>query len=198
MFSAPAATPLASSRSSSTQPAGSLRAQHVGSLGDSLSRLLRTFNRARSQFLLAAEHDVDWSAHVLISQLVNEGPLRVGALAGCVRSDASTVSRQVAAMVKDGLIERRADPVDGRASLLVATDKARAIYARHNEIRNAHFARILQHWSARDCQQFAALLARFTEDFEDFLPPFPVEASLGDLPTVAGSSSAPTFSREES
>ena len=60
----------------------------------------------------------------MLKCLQTEGPLRAGALADCLQSDPSTVSRQVAALVKDGLLERRADPDDGRASLLVLTDAA--------------------------------------------------------------------------
>ena len=46
------------------------------------------------------------------------------ALAAAVHSDPSTVSRQVAALVRAGLIERQADPEDGRASVLVPTPVA--------------------------------------------------------------------------
>ena len=70
----------------------------------------------------------------------NEGPMRAGALAECLQSDPSTVSRQVAALVKDGLLERRADPADGRASLLVLTAKADAVLAEHDRIRLDYFA----------------------------------------------------------
>ncbi len=139
-------------------------ADAIADLGDMLARFIRTVGRARSQYLAAAKHDVDWSVQVLIAQLVSEGPVRVGTLADCVQSDASTVSRQVAAMVRDGLVERRADPVDGRASVLVATEKALAIYADHNRVRNEYLARMLRNWSDDDCRQFATLMARFAKD----------------------------------
>ena len=52
-----------------------------------------------------------------------EGPHRSNALAEAVHSDPSTVSRQIAALVKVGYVERRPDPADGRACLLAATDE---------------------------------------------------------------------------
>jgi DNA-binding MarR family transcriptional regulator len=92
--------------------------------------------------------------------------MRSGELAEHVQADPSTVSRQVAALVKEGLLERRADPEDGRASLLVLTEKAGEVLRRHDEIRNQHFAQMLSGWSERDLRRFAALMCRFTNDFE--------------------------------
>lgn len=168
-------------------------ADAIADLGDTLSRFIRTVGRARSQYLAAAKHDVDWSVQVLIAQLVREGPVRVGTLAECVQSDASTVSRQVAAMVRDGLVERRADPVDGRASVLVATEKALAIYADHNRVRNEYLAHMLRNWSDDDCRQFATLMARFAEDA--FRPQFVASAAH---PPPAPASPVSTEQREES
>ena len=63
----------------------------------------------------------DRSAIILLKTLVLNGPTRSSALAAAVHSDPSTVSRQVAALVRDGLLERQADQEDGRASLIAAT-----------------------------------------------------------------------------
>ena len=138
----------------------------VVEVADSFIDLMRSFNRARSRMLAAAAHDVEWSAHVLLRCVANEGPMRASAVAECLQSDPSTVSRQVAALVKDGLLERRADPVDGRASLLVTTAKAAEVLADHDRIKMQHFARMLENWSEGDLRRFAGLLAQFTRDFE--------------------------------
>ena len=139
--------------------------QDIDELATTFSRLMRTFNRARQQFLARARHNVEWSSQLLISAVVNDGPLRAGALAEIVQSDASTVSRQVAQLVKDGYLERRADPDDGRASLLVATSQGRDLHRDHMQVRNEHFQRMLDQWSERDVRRFSALLQRFTDDF---------------------------------
>jgi DNA-binding MarR family transcriptional regulator len=141
--------------------------QEIDEVADSLVTLMRAFGRARARLLSAAEHDVDWSAHVLLKCVANEGPIRARALAECLRSDPSTVSRQVAALVKGGLLERRADPEDGRACLLVTTERAAAVLADHEAVRLQHFARLLAGWSERDLRRFAGLLRQFTQDFEN-------------------------------
>jgi DNA-binding MarR family transcriptional regulator len=146
----------------------------VAAIADEFMALMRSFARMRQQFLAAAAHDVEWSAHMALRCLANEGPMRSGALAERLESDPSTVSRQIAVLVRDGLVERRADPVDGRASLLVLTDKANAVLADHDELRRRHFGRMLEDWDADDLDAFARLLGRFTDDFNkvknDWIP----------------------------
>ena len=138
----------------------------VAELATVFSDLMRTFIRARRQFLAKAKHDVEWSAQLVMSCVVNEGPLRASVLSEIVESDPSTVSRQVAQLVKDGYLERRADPDDGRASLLVPTERGLALHSEHLRVRNSHFARMLGEWGESDLQQFSALLRRFTADYE--------------------------------
>ncbi len=144
----------------------------IAELADGFATLMRSFKRAQAQLASTAERDVEWSAHILISILVREGALRSSALAELALSDPSTVSRQVAALVKDGLVERRADPDDGRASLLVATPEGQAVVREHVQTRNTHFERMLADWSERDCRRFAALLRRFADDFDRYRPQF--------------------------
>ena len=139
----------------------------VAAVADTFVALMRTFVRTRSRLLAAAKHDVEWSAHVLLRALSLEGPMRSSALADRIESDPSTVSRQVAALVRDGLVERRADPEDGRATLLVPTPKADAILREQNQIRLQHFDRMLAHWSASDLRTFGELLQRFTNDYDE-------------------------------
>ena len=146
-----------------TRPAGSR--EQVVAVSDTLVELLRSFGRARAR-MIAATHDADWSAHVLLKYLHNEGPMRAGELAECLHTDPSTVSRQVAALVRDGLLERRADPEDGRASLLVLTAAADAVLADHDRLRVDFFAGVLDDWSPDELDTFTHLLARFTADFE--------------------------------
>ena len=151
----------------SVEAATEVSRDDVTALSDTFVRLMRAFVRARSRMLAAAQHDVEWSAHIVLKALQIEGPMRSSALADFIQSDPSTVSRQVAALVKDGLIERRADPVDGRASLLVLTSRAADVLADHDDIRTQHFARMLDGWSARDVRHFARLLERFTDTYEN-------------------------------
>ena len=138
----------------------------VAAVADNFVALMRTFNKARARMMAAAAHDVEWSAHVLLKCLHNEGPMRASALAEFLQSDPSTVSRQVAALVKEGLLERRADPADGRASILALTAEADDVMAEHDEIRLDYFEKMLDTWSDADLRRFARLLGRFTNAYD--------------------------------
>lgn len=93
-------------------------------IGHELIRLIRLIERGK--VAKAREDGVERAAYVLLARLVIEGPHRSNALAEAVHSDPSTVSRQIATLVRIGYVERRPDPADGRASLLILTARARA------------------------------------------------------------------------
>jgi DNA-binding MarR family transcriptional regulator len=156
---APPATPPPSTPPPTAAP-------EVAAVADGVGALMRTFTKARARMLAAAAADVEWSAHVLLKQLRADGPVRAATLSDAVRSDPSTVSRQVAALVKDGLLERRADPDDGRASLLALTPKAENLLAEHDQIRLARFAQMLDGWTDAELRRFAQMLNRFTDAYE--------------------------------
>lgn len=113
---------------------------------------------------------VDRSTIMLIKTLVVLGPSRSSALAAAVHSDPSTVSRQIAALVRDGLVERRADPVDGRASVLVPTEAGIEVLEEQRRRLGLALARVVQQWAPEDVDKFLDLLDRFVADHERHLP----------------------------
>ncbi|KPM51782.1 transcriptional regulator, MarR family protein [Frankia sp. R43] len=146
------------------------RGHQVAQLADDVARLIRGLARARSQFLARARDDMEWAAQILISYLAAGGPMRLGALAAAVQSDPSTVSRQVAALVRDGFVERRADPADGRAVVLDVTEAGRQVHRDHIRVRNERYEEMLAAWSSEDLATFAALLHRFGDAMEIHQP----------------------------
>ena len=83
-----------------------------------------------------------------------------------MHSDPSTISRQIGHLVKLGLVERTADPVDGRATLLAATAEGLRVFEENRRLRNEKFAEILAGWSDEDRTALAATLARLTSSIE--------------------------------
>lgn len=113
---------------------------------------------------------VDRSAIMLIKQLVVLGPSRSSALAAAVHSDPSTVSRQIAALVRDGLVERRADPDDGRASVLVPTEAGLKLLEEQRRRIGLALARVIRQWEPGEVDTFLKLLERFATDYQAHLP----------------------------
>ncbi|MDQ3150409.1 MAG: MarR family transcriptional regulator [Actinomycetota bacterium] len=139
-------------------------------LGDELLRLIRLMERAGARFAAQRDDGIERAAYVLLCHLVREGPQRTGALADAVYSDPSTVSRQAASLVRHGLVERRPDPEDGRASLLAATAEGRRAHAAHRALRTAHLEAMTRHWEPADRHRLVALLERFNTDFAEYDP----------------------------
>ena len=131
-------------------------------IGTGLARLIRLVERAA----VVRGEDLDRPSFMLLHMLVCLGPSRVTGLAGAVHSDPSTVSRQAAHLVGLGLVERRADPDDGRASLLAITDAGTALLERAQRRRDERIAAIVESWPNAEQVQFADLLDRFTAGYE--------------------------------
>ena len=131
-----------------------------GRLEREIALLLR---RARviSERLSGELHpDLDGSAYGLLALLQDLGPLRAGELVARLGQDKSTVSRQVAKLVELGLVDRTADPVDGRAQVLAPSPEGSTRLARIRDARRSRWAADLADWPTEDVAMLAELLAR--------------------------------------
>jgi len=135
-------------------------------IGSQLVRLVRLIERMQARYHAEHPDAVDRATYLLLVHLVKDGACRASALADAVHSDPSTVSRQVAHLVRLGLVERVADPDDGRATLLVATHEGRRVFDENRQLRHRRIAELTAGWSDDDRRRFARLLTRFTDDFE--------------------------------
>jgi DNA-binding MarR family transcriptional regulator len=135
-------------------------------VGSQLVRLVRLIERVQAQYQAEHTDAVDRATYLLLVHLVKDGAHRAGALADAVHSDPSTVSRQIAHLVQLGLVERVADPADGRATLLVATAEGRRVFDENRQLRNRSIAAMMSDWPDADRQAFGQLLTRFTDGFE--------------------------------
>lgn len=134
-------------------------------IGLQLIRLIRLIERQR--MVKARKDGVERAAYVLLARLVIDGPHRSNALAEAVHSDPSTVSRQVAALVKIGYVERRPDPADGRACLLAATAEGHRVFEANRDHRNRAISDITSDWDEADRERLVELMDRFTTALEN-------------------------------
>jgi DNA-binding MarR family transcriptional regulator len=119
-------------------------------------------SRAISSRLAAELHpDLDGAAYGLLALLQDGGPLRASDLVARLGLDKSTVSRQVATLVNLGLVDRAADPDDGRAHVLTPSVEGSARLARIRDARRARWEDDLGHWPVEDVATLAELLSRF-------------------------------------
>ena len=77
------------------------------------------------------------------------------------------MSRQVAALVAAGLVERRADPDDGRAHLLAVTTAGLRCCEDGRRRRVELLATVLSGWPDESRHQLAELIGRFADDVQE-------------------------------
>jgi DNA-binding MarR family transcriptional regulator len=137
-------------------------------LADELLRFVRLGARAKSM-LNTGDLGAESSALMLLFPLRHMGPMRVTDLAEVKQADPSTISRQVAQLVKAGLARREADPVDGRASRLAVTESGLAACEQMHEARHAWLSAALSRWPADRVVAFADLFEEFNRSVEALL-----------------------------
>jgi DNA-binding MarR family transcriptional regulator len=100
-------------------------------------------------------------SYTLLGHLEESGGCRATDLAAHYALDKSTVSRQVAALERADLVERRLDPEDHRVQVLHLTEAGRLILAQVTESRRAAFRERLADWPEEDLTRFAGYLERY-------------------------------------
>ncbi len=109
----------------------------------------------------AAGVDIERASAVMLARVEELEPARLSELADAAGVDISTASRQVARLVDDGYVERRADPDDRRASAHRLTPEGRDVRARLTTARRAWFEEVLADFDAEERAVLATLLERF-------------------------------------
>jgi DNA-binding MarR family transcriptional regulator len=118
-------------------------------------------SRAISSRLSGELHpDLDGAGYGLLALLEDAGPLRASDLVARLGLDKSTVSRQLASLVDLGLVDRTADPVDGRAQVLTPSAEGSARLTRIRDARRARWEEDLSDWPADDILRLGELLHR--------------------------------------
>jgi DNA-binding MarR family transcriptional regulator len=98
-----------------------------GDLGFLLAKATQRWNELLAERFAAAGYaDIRPSYGSVLLPLFEEDGLRLGELARRARLSKQTMTELVRRLERDGLVERRADPSDGRASLVYVTSRTRA------------------------------------------------------------------------
>lgn len=115
-----------------------------------------------TRLFAALKADQGTSARHLLHVVRRYGPMRQSALAEHVHTDPSTVSRHVAELVGDGLVERQADPEDGRANLLALTADGLDVVVTMREARDTRVAAALDGWTTEQIEALGEGIERLT------------------------------------
>ena len=168
---------ISSETSTSTKSDAATTVDALAQLNDELMRFVR---------LLKAGHTPsagqDRSALQILFPLLHDGPMRLRDLAEHKGVDQSTISRQAAQLVHNGLIRRDPDPADRRACLMALTDRGRDLCRELVEGRRRSIEHALRGWSEERVDLFLELFRDFNEavETEQSLTAPNISAASGD------------------
>jgi DNA-binding MarR family transcriptional regulator len=110
--------------------------------------------------------NLERSAYLLLSRLRVQGPMSIGELSEAFDLDHSTLNRQTAALLREGLVERIPDPAGGMArKFRLAGEGRRRLGLARAEIL-AGLEKLLADWPAEDVAAFAGYMRRFNAEVE--------------------------------
>ncbi|GGW70527.1 MULTISPECIES: MarR family winged helix-turn-helix transcriptional regulator [Streptomyces] len=133
----------------------------AGEAVETIQREMTVFARRARASAGRLHPELSLVSYTLLGHLEDSGGCRATDLAAHYALDKSTVSRQVTALERAGLIERRQDRTDHRVQVLHLTDAGRSILAQVTESRRAAFRERLAEWPEPDLERFAEYLVRY-------------------------------------
>ncbi|MFI1306654.1 MarR family winged helix-turn-helix transcriptional regulator [Streptomyces sioyaensis] len=131
-----------------------------------LAVFLRRARASSGELAREVHPDLEPAAYGLLFRLADAGAQRATDLAGFFGVGKATMSRQLQALEKLGLIAREPDPADGRAVLVRLTDEGHARFTRVRTGRRARYARRLASWDRGEVAELARLLHRLNAEQE--------------------------------
>lgn len=127
--------------------------------------IVRTARALRQE--AAGESGLSPTQTAVLASINRSGPLTPSELAEIERVKRPTMTRTLACLKREGLIERTPDPADGRSSLVAVNDAGRERLARLRRRKSAYLARRLRKLDRDEVETLARaaeLLERMRED----------------------------------
>lgn len=128
---------------------------------DVIQRELTAFARRARSAAARLHPELPLVSYTLLAHIDHRHGCRATDLAAHYMLDKSTVSRQVAALERLGLVERHPDPDDHRIQVLHPTATGTQALASTQASRRAAYRERLSEWTADDLAQFAEYLLRY-------------------------------------
>ncbi|KOV60623.1 hypothetical protein ADK64_30295 [Streptomyces sp. MMG1121] len=105
--------------------------------------------------------DLSFVDYSLLSEMAERNGARAGDLVGLYGINKSTISRQVAALQRAGLVVRETAPDNRRVQLLYPSDQGRELLARADALMHREVDTRTDGWSPGEVRTLRSLLARY-------------------------------------
>ena len=135
-------------------------------LSEALGDLRRITSSPRLDRRVAVRSGVPigFAAFAVLGKVVADGPIRLSDLATAQRIHPAALTRQVQALEAEGYIERRPDPLDGRAAVVEVTTAGKAAHRRLAAANDAIMAEQLADWTTAELHDLVGRLERLVVD----------------------------------
>jgi DNA-binding MarR family transcriptional regulator len=143
------------------------RAESLRHLEREVGVLIRRIKRVIGERARLVHEDLQPASYLMLSWVVEEGPIRASSMAETFNIDKGAVSRQLQHLADLGLVERTPDPADGRAMLIVASADARRRLADVKAHRRKWFDERLGDWTTDELEAFAVSLEKYNLSLND-------------------------------
>ena len=137
------------------------RAEQLGRLEEEVGVLIRRVKRVIGERARAVHPDLQPASYLMLSFLASEGPQRSSVVSERFGVDKGAISRQVQHLFDLGLLDRAADPADGRAMLISASPEAVRRMEAISRDRRRWLDEQLGDWSEADLRGFVTALGRY-------------------------------------
>lgn len=137
----------------------------IEALEQQLSMLWR---RARSNSYKVARRvhpDMEPAAYGLLVILQREGSMRLTDIAASVGVGKPSVSRQIAMLEQLGLVQKEADPLDGRAQAISLTAAGTRQLVAAQTARKQAFHELMEDWDVSDLTRLGTLIAQLNNTY---------------------------------
>ncbi|WP_231123539.1 MarR family winged helix-turn-helix transcriptional regulator [Nocardioides sambongensis] len=139
----------------------------VTALEAEIGVLMRRARRVIGERARQVHEDIPGIAYLMLGFVRERGSVRATEIGFAFHVDKAGVSRHVQQMLELGLLAKRPDPDDGRATLLSVTAEAERRMAAVAGERRRRLDERLDDWSDETLNEFVDLLARYNELLAD-------------------------------
>lgn len=122
---------------------------------------------SRHQLARAAQGVLERSAFLILNRIDATGPMTARELADALQLEISTVTRQVAAMLRENVVERIPDPSGGTARRLRITKTGATRLTADRDRYRTGLSQVVTDWPDEDCVELYRLLRKLNERIED-------------------------------
>ena len=152
-----------------TEQASSATPQQHEAAIDTLEQALSVlWRRARSNSYKVAREvhpDMEPAAYGLLVLLQKQQDMRLTDIAASIGIGKPSVSRQIVMLENLGLVQKHADPLDGRAQTISLTPAGAQALTKTQCARKELFRTLLEGWDAAELEQLGSLLTKLNDSY---------------------------------